>query len=208
VDGLLREIEATVVKRAISRPWVLSRCRRIASLATPIAVALVGFWISFRLRKHDLRIDQAKAERRREHTPHVEMKLDCQFHGFRDGNHLTTFTVSIANVGLIMPQLPKIVIRVRGIKDEPFGYLNTEGAFDPGGRRACFPYKILEGSLVPAQWNFVFVEPGVTQDLCLTTLVPGDFSYLMANVTFYYTEDWPHTAEEVFAVPPAREPVG
>jgi hypothetical protein len=182
----------------------------IASLATPIAVALVGFWISFRLREHDRRIDKAKEERRREHTPHVEMKLDCQFHGFRDGNHLTTFKVSIANVGLIMPQLPEIVIRVRGIKDEPFGFLNTdtEGASNPSGRRASFPHKILEGSLVPAQWNFVFIEPGVTQDLCLTTLVPGDFSYLLVNVTFHYKEDWPHTAEAVFAVPPARVPVG
>lgn len=165
----------------------------IASLATPIAGALVGFWISFRLRKHDRRLDEAKEERRREHTPHVEMKLDCQFHGFRDGNHLTTFTVSIANVGLIMPQFPEIVIRVRGIKDEPFGYLNTdtEGASDPSGRRA-----------------FVFIEPGVTQDLCLTTLVPGDFSYLMVNVTFYYKEYEPHTTESIFAVPPARVPVG
>lgn len=195
----------------IQQAWnSLEIAKFIASLATPIAVALVGFWISFRLRKHDRRLDEAKEERRREHTPHVEMKLDCQFHGFRDGNHLTTFTVSIANVGLIMPQFPEIVIRVRGIKDEPFGYLNTdtEGASDPSRRRACFPYKILEGSLVPAQWNFVFIEPGVTQNLSFTKPISVDHSFLLAHVVFDYEEYEPHTTESISAVPPARVPVG
>jgi len=169
----------------------------VATLATPIVVAMIGFRINARLRKLY-----------REDVPHIELKLDCKFHGYRDGKHLTTFAVSAANVGRVKHEFPNIMFRVLGIKEEPFEYdADNEGHLEESARRAAFPHTVLKRNLVPktknTKWNFIFVEPGVTQDLSLTTLIPSDYTYLMAHVAFYYQPKWPHTAEAVFTVPQA-----
>jgi hypothetical protein len=205
----------------------LEVAKLIASLATPIAVALIGFWISGKLNASDQRFENAKqerqgnlqaAERRRQeklqaaekelyrrNAPHIELKLDCQFHGIRDGNYLTTFTISATNAGYVWHQFEQINLRIRGIKDEPFEYFSRGGLEeeDKSARRVAFPYELLQTNLVPSNWNFVFIEPGVTQHLTLTTTVPSDYSYLLAHVVFEYKEYWPHTAEAVFKVPAA-----
>ncbi len=115
----------------------------IATLTTPIVVALVGFWITGRLKAQDRRLY-------REDEPHIR---------------------------------------------------------DEHARRAAFPHKLLKRNLVPTtkttKWNYIFIEPGVKQDVSFTTLVPSDYSYLSAHVRFDYEKYRPHTAEAVFAVPNA-----
>ncbi len=165
----------------------------IATLATPVVVALTGFWISARLKAQDRRLY-------REDTPHIELKLDCQFHGIRSDKHLATFTVTAANIGRVHHLFPQIMLRVRGIKDEPFEYFANSDDSERAGR-AAFPYLLLRNDLIPRTWNFVFIEPGVKQDLSFTTLIPSDYSYLLAHAEANYDADTPHTADAVFAVP-------
>lgn len=151
----------------------LEVAKLIASLATPIVVAFIGLWISSKVKAQDRRSDEAQQEKKdkvqaeekarrdelyRLNAPHIELKLDCQFHGTRSNNHLVTITVSAENVGKVLQQCDEITLRVRGIKDEPF-------TFDERAGRVVFPHKLLERNLVPAEWNFVFIEPGVTQYL-------------------------------------------
>jgi hypothetical protein len=187
----------------------LEVAKLIASLGTPIVVALIGFWISRVVRKQERQLDEAQRdkktkqdaeakaaddERFRLTVPHVELSLDCQFHGVRAGQHLVTVTVSAVNVGQILHQFTSITLRVRGIKDEPF-------VFDDKDGRVLFPHKLLQRDLVPEQWNFVFIEPRVTQKLPLTFPVADDYSYLLADVAFEYKEYWPHSGRAVFEVP-------
>jgi len=191
----------------------LEVAKLIASLATPVVVALIGLWISSRLRAEDRRFDAAQQEKKdkeqaeqkersderyRRNAPHIELKLDCQFHGMRNSNHLATITVSAENVGKVLHQFKEITLRVRGIKDEPF-------TFDERAGRVVFPHEVRKRNLVPPEWNFVFIEPGVTQYIPFTFPVAADYCYLLAHVVFEYKEYWPHTAQAVFAVPAMGE---
>ena len=55
---------------------------------------------------------------------------------------------------------------------------------------------------MPAEWNFIFVEPGVTQSLSYARPISVKHRYLLAHVIFKYDEfKDPHSAEVVFAVP-------
>lgn len=166
----------------------------IAAIATPLVVALIGFWISARLRKLY-----------REDQPRIELSLDCTFHAVRGDNRLAIFTVSARNVGRVRHQIDSIKLRVRAINDEPFSYRDESAEYLDDERRqprVLFPHKVLETDLVPAEWNFIFVEPGVTQILSYARPISLDHSYLLAHVIFEYEDyDEPHSAEAVFAVP-------
>jgi len=177
-----------------------------ASLATPVVVALIGLWISSRLKAQDRKFEAAYHAEHRLNTPHIELKLDCEFHGIRNSCRLATFTVTATNVGQVLHKFDRIILRVRGIKDEPFGYRADEDRHD--NYRVDFPHPLLKTNLVPVpKWNFVFVEPGVTQRLPLTTCIPVDFTYLLVHVKFEYEAYTPHTAEAVFAVPAVQNDV-
>ncbi len=206
----------------------------IASLATPIAVVLIGFWINKTLkaeerrfseaqivqaqqfsdaqRAEDRRFEEAQRKLYREDQPHIELTLGCTFHGIRGENRLATFTVSAKNVGRVEHKFDEIWLRVRGIKDGPFEYDadsephegNAPPTEDEHSRRASFPDLLFKRNLVPAtkttKWRYIFIEPGVKQNVSFTTLVPSDYSYLLAHVRFEYEKYRPHTAEAVFEV--------
>ena len=184
----------------------LEIAKLIASLTTPIMVALIGFWLNRRLKKQDDRFAEAQRKLYREDEPHIELTLDCAFHGVRGDKRLTTFTVSAKNVGRVEHKFDQILLRVRGIRDEPFGNdsKNESHIENEKARRALFPEELFKRNLVPktknSTWNYIFVEPGVKQAVTFTTVVPADFTYLLAQVWFQYEATRPHTAEAVFAV--------
>jgi hypothetical protein len=138
-----------------------------------------------------------KDELERKHTPHIELRLDCQFLGARNGQFLTVVSVLAANSGQVLHKFDRIILRIRGVKNERFEYWR---GYEP---HAYFPHKILETNLVHENWNFIFIEPGVTQRIALTTLIPIEYTYVLAHVEFEYKKYWPHTAEALFAVPNA-----
>lgn len=184
----------------------LEIAKLVASMAMPVAVALIGLWITSSLRDKDRKFEAAYQSERRLNTPHIELHLDCDFLGMRNGFHLVTFTAAAKNVGQVLHRFNGITLRIRGIKDEPFefrGDTNAANASPYDEYQVKFPYRLLTTDLVPKSkdWNFVFIEPGVTQRLPLTTLVPVEFTHLLVHVKFEYEKYTPHTAEAVFAVP-------
>jgi hypothetical protein len=61
---------------------------------------------------------------------------------------------------------------------------------------------VLETDLVPAEWNFIFIEPGVTQSLSYARPISAEHGYLLVHAIFTYEEFRdPHSAEAVFALP-------
>ena len=188
----------------------LEIAKLLASLATPLVVAAVGFMVSLRLKDYDRKqqreeddrkktIERSEASERdeieRRHTPHIEVNVEVSFLGKRDGKHLTRIVVIAANKGQVLHKFNRILLRLRGIKDEPFEYIENRSP------HAAFPHKILDINLVQENWNFIFIEPGVTQRISLNTLVPEDFSYVLAHTLFEYKKYWPHTADALCAVP-------
>lgn len=191
----------------------LEIAKLVVSSFTPLMVAFAGYWISKQLtqseeirrqqyeeRKERERLEREERkdqlERRRE--PHIELSIDCEFFGPRQRLFLANFLVIANNRGHVVHQFPKILLRVRGIKVEPFQYWQDRTP------RAYFPHKIFETDLVPPNWNFVYVEPGVTHQIAFTTIIPAEYSYLLAYAEFDYKEYWPHSAEAIFAVPSSK----
>lgn len=194
----------------------LETAKLLVSLITPLVVAVVGYLIALRLKWQEERSQAARdlqqeerefnrhereAQIERKRSPHIELRIAVDFFGHRNGLWLTCISVVSSNLGQIIHKFNKINLRVRGIKDEPFEFWN---ATPP---HPYFPHKILETNMVPKDWSFIFIEPGVEQKITLPTLIPVQYSYLLVNVEFEYREFWPHTAQEVFAVPmPDIEP--
>lgn len=162
------------------------------------------------------RFEEAQRKLYRDDQPRIELTLECTFHAAQSGGRLAVFTVSAKNVGRVRHQIDRIKLRVRAIDDEPFSYREEteryllEDHVRPGEirrrsrrqPRVHFPHKVLETDLVPAEWNYIFVEPGVTQSLSYSKPISARHRYLLAHVYFEYKEfKDPHSAETVFAVP-------
>lgn len=199
----------------------LEVAKLLVALLTPLAVAFVGFLISKKLKENELarqeELEKGRDERRQQYeerkeeerlereerikeieriyTPHIELRIDCQFFGPRQEQFLASFLLIANNRGHVVHQFPSIRLRVRGIKDESFQYWKGR---EP---RAHFPHKIFEAEVVPPDWNFIYVEPGVAHQITFNTVIPADYSYLLAHAEFHYEKYWPHNVEAIFAVP-------
>ena len=74
--------------------------------------------------------------------------------------------------------------------------------------RLLFPHKLIDADktdLVPKKWNFIFVEPGVKQQIDFATPIDADYAYIVAHAEFYYDKYTPHTIERVFAIQNKRQ---
>jgi hypothetical protein len=199
----------------------LEVAKLVISILTPLVVAFVGYWITTRLKKIELTTqaelekdreermqlyeerkeverlerEERKSQIERRYTPHIELRIESQFFGPRKDQFLVVFSLIANNRGHVVHEFPSVDLRVRGIKDEPFQYWK---GWEP---RAHFPHKLFEVDLVPPDWEFIFIEPSVSHQITFTTIVPADYSYLLAYAEFEYKKYWPHSAETLFAVP-------
>lgn len=195
------------------------------SLITPIVIAILGFFLNRRLKQTDQKNEErhqrdieAKEQERdkqeRRHALRIEFALDALFHGPQKGFYLAEFIATINNKSLIQKKFTTITLRIRGIKKDGDIGLWTATVKDKQTKepkeikteRISFPEKILKESIIPPQWNYVFVEPDVKQELAYTTPIPEDICYILATVEFHYDANTPHTAERMFALqaPPSK----
>jgi hypothetical protein len=54
--------------------------------------------------------------------------------------------------------------------------------------------------VIPEGYNFLFVEPGVKQDITYITKIPKRYKYIVAYASFYYKKYTPHITEKVFDI--------
>ncbi len=67
--------------------------------------------------------------------------------------------------------------------------------------RLAFPVKLVDNvSILPKDYNFFFVEPGVEQAFTYVTKIPASTKYILAHAEFEYDQFTPHTTERVFPV--------
>lgn len=146
----------------------------------------------------------------RTHTSHIELKLDCKYFGPQSGQFLTEIVITAKNAGRVYQQFDSIRLRVRGIRcNYPLTYWK---GYEP---RVDFPDKLLSNDkfieVIPRdmKWNYIFVEPGVEQEIKYLTLIPSEYRFICVNVTFLYDktdETKFHSAERVFELG-SRNPV-
>ena len=179
----------------------------------PLALAMLGYFLDRRLRqidqqnkKHRQQELEAKEKERdeleRKYKLRIEFTINAISHGTQNGSNLVEFITTINNKSAIQHKFTAINLRVRGIKKE-----QNIGLWKPTIRnkqietkKINFPEKLMDENIIPPQWNYIFVEPGVKQELIYTTRIPEDISFILATVEFHYDTTTPHTAEHMFAV--------
>ena len=135
-------------------------------------------------------------EKERTCKPHIEFGIDCDFYGPENGYYLTEFLLGAYNKGVTLHRFPSILLRVRGIKSDqaPEYWLGREP-------RVEFPEKVIDNAeIIPRDYNYFFVEPGVKQTFTYVTRIPSSIKYILVQAKFKYDEFTPHTVERVFLV--------
>ncbi len=192
----------------------------VISTLTSIVIVLLGYWFNRRLKQFDNAYqrqnelkreekEQKRAEIERRYQPHIEFTMEANFFGPQKGNYVAEFVIYADNKSLVRHQFNEIVFRVRGIrKNEDLQIWENHSP------RLEFPHKIIgsdkaipnkakpdQVNLVPEGWNFIFVEPGVRQQIDFVTPLDADYAYIVARAEFRYDKYTPHVIERVFALP-------
>lgn len=190
-----------------SDTWTsLEIAKLLVSLLTPFLVAILGYWFSRRLKEieqdnqrrsqlYEAEQQRIRDEIERRYQPHIEFCIACNFFGPQQGWYIAEFIISATNVSLVRHQFKEIILRIRGIKqDEP------PALWDGHGNRLEFKHKLIETDIVPPDWNYIFVEPGVRQEICFVTRIEEDYRYILALAEFHYDSFTPHNIERMFEV--------
>lgn len=131
------------------------------------------------------------------HRPRIEFDIQCTFLGVQNNARVISFAAMAKNKGNVEHRFSRVSLRVRGIKAT--GTLGRRP-----DERLDFPDPLLKAELVPEEFGYYFVRPGVEQPFTFTTTIPSDTRFILARAAFKYenSEDL-HTSERVFEVPQA-----
>jgi hypothetical protein len=178
----------------------------ITSILTPLVLAIIGYYFNLRLKAIDLdyqkqnKIREEEEQKRRDeiarrYEPHIEFTIDANFHTPQQGFYIAEFTIYANNKSLVQHKFNKINLRVRGIKkDEELKF------WEENRPRLLFPHKLFETDIVPKDWNFIVVEPGVKQEISFVTKIEQAYSCLIAQAEFEYDKFTPQSTERTFAI--------
>ena len=191
-------------------PWnSLEAAKLLVSILTPLVIVILGFLFNSRLhklesekedtiRKQDAKQQKERDELERRHTPHIEFDIDCKFFGPHHGKYAAEFILTANNKGITKHEFTSIILRLREIKqDAPLSFWTKRYKY-----RLEFPEKIFEDEVKPKNWNYIFVEPGVTQHLSYITIIDAEIKYITARAEFNYKQYKPHSTEKMFEVSP------
>ena len=143
---------------------------------------------------------EAKEEERqrieRVHSPQIEFDLSVRFFGPEKEDYLLEIRLNLTNCGIVQQKLLDPKLRILGVKKDVSLTFRAQDQ-----HRLEFPKEILPLSdVLPENYNYFFVEPGVHQDVSFVTKVPTSVCYILVHSVFHYDPTTPHTTERVFEV--------
>jgi hypothetical protein len=214
VAGALGIIQGSVAAEPVSSGipaqadvWnSLEVAKLLVSLLVPILLLVLGFFFDRRLkeieqeneksnRQREEAFQRQRDETERRHEPHIGFTIACTFFGPDHGWYIAEFVIFAKNTSLVRHKFREILLRVRGFKKD-----ETPGLWEGHGERMEFRHPLLKTNLIPPDWNYIFVEPGVTQQISFISRIPDDVLYIVAKAEFNYDEYTPHTIERMFEV--------
>jgi len=150
--------------------------------------AAAAIWAYYRFFKH------------RSHAPHIEFEVSCRFLGPQTGSFVAEYTFYLLNKGLVRQKIKRIKFSVRGIKEaDVFERRDSKVA------GLNFPSVIEEvDNLITDEFEYIFVEPGVSQSVRHVSMVEGTFAFVLVRAEFFYKDGIEHSAARVFAVKPTE----
>lgn len=132
----------------------------------------------------------------RVHSPQIEFDLSARFFGPEKDEYLLEIRLNLTNSGLVQQKLWDPKLRILGIRKGVSLHFRAKDPY-----RMEFPEKVLPlRDILPREYNFFFVEPGVHQDISYVTKVSSSIGYVLVYSEFHYNPATPHTAERLFEV--------
>jgi hypothetical protein len=157
----------------------------ILGFAQLVVITIGALWAFLRFR------------RERVHVPRVGFDLKCHFYGPQKNAFIAEFILSLRNKGLVKHKFHDVLLRVRGIEKE-----QELGFWQDKGQRLVFPIALISDNVIYKQkYEYIFVEPGIDQDLTYVTKIPSSINFIVARAEFKYDESRTYSIERVFALP-------
>lgn len=190
---------------------MIEELKVVASFTTPLIVGYIGWLVNKRLKDIDykrateLEESRQRYQEEKEHRKEklertyeeiVEFDVDGKFYGPQNGNFILCLELTLENKGKVIKKLKSLDVRVRAIRrDEELSY------FSESDKRLKFPHKLTDGNILPKDWAYSFVEPGVIQKYSYTTKVGVEYSFVVVNAKFKYDDKGEHSVEKVLEIP-------
>lgn len=115
------------------------------------------------------------------YEPHIEFTIETKLFGPQKGFCIVEFVITANNKSLIRHQFNEIFLRVLGIKEDEDLELRE---LEKDDSRLKFPEEILKTDIIPSNWNYIFIEPGVKQQITYTTRIPENIRFITAQKTY------------------------
>jgi hypothetical protein len=133
--------------------------------------------------------------------PRLQFDLDCRFIACEETqSRLAELHFIFENKGFVEHRLYDLNVAVHTL--DRAGSLESRETGE-----VIFPVRLLSRtSIVPREYGYYFVRPGVKQIITHTISIPSDISVVRVTSSFLYgrDKDFPHTARRVFPVDVAR----
>jgi hypothetical protein len=179
----------------------------LATVITAIAGLLYSYFTQRRQQdrddeQHKLQLKREDDIRREQSIPHLELALACRVLGQQRDDYLVEFVLTASNHGSVRWKFESIRLRVRGIEaDQALQYWEEKAP------RLNFPVKLIDmAEVIPEDLNYLFVDPGIRQDITYVTKIPCIFKYALAYVEFWYDRTTPHSTERAFLLHDSTRP--
>ena len=158
----------------------------LGKLLTTLAAIAAAVWAFQKWRARD------------ELFPRVFFEVSINFVGKQDDDVVCELIAIVENKGIVPLKLRNMNFLVRGIL--------ASDRLEMGGEeiryQLNFEHKILQGSFIPADWNYTFIYPGVRTEYNFVAMIPKEARFVRMQGDFEYEEpSRSHHAAKVLAVP-------
>jgi hypothetical protein len=152
-------------------------------IASIVAIAAAGWWFIYTT----------------QFKPRIQFDVDCKFVSLQNSEQLIAEIQFIfENKGFVEHRLWNLNVSVDALKS------GRNLKIKEGTHELIFDEKVMSKvQLVPKEYEYYFVRPGVKQVITHTIEVSSSISAIRITASFDYNrnKDYPHTARRVFGVP-------
>ncbi len=160
----------------------------IESLATVIALIVGGLWAYRRF------------VRQREDYPHIDFTVDLKFVAVHGDSWIVEIIACLENKGCVQHQISDFDFDLRYLE-----HSDELQLADRFGGQVLFPHKAAQGSWLPEDWGYTFIEPGIRTHYSYIAALPAQAHIALLHGWFAYRGDREaHTAEKIVPVPIAH----
>lgn len=151
------------------------------SIATALSFFVGGIWVYLRF------------IRQQEKYPNINFIADLNVIGLQNGFWIIELIALLENKGKAQHKFNKFKFDLNGLKA-----VDSIDVNDNFGGQVDFKHQIADGSFLPEQYDFFFIDPGTAAKYSHIVRVPEDISFLLYHAYFNYADrrGYRHAAEK------------